>query len=167
MKKVFYLGFSLFLGFWAGVQAAECSQDFKNSDPCTLVAAEKVIAIFPTLQKAEKQSVGPETVCNYLDSMGIPALVISLSKSMTNVRETLSILGPGYAIEDISGLGDEAAIAVQQANPKFGLKEGIAALHVRKGNLSLNFSFFRINLMPADDEFEKIRVLAAEMVAKL
>lgn len=167
MKKVFYLCFFLSFGFWAGVQTGACSQKTESIDPCSLVAAEKLIAIFPTLQKAEKQSVGQETVCNYLDNMEIPALIISVSRSMTSVRETLSILGPGYVIENIDGLGDEAAIAIQQANQKFGLKEGIAALHVKKGSLSLNFSFFRINLIPADEEFEKIRVLAAEMIGKL
>ena len=167
MKKVLYLCFSLFFGFLAGVQTGECSQNQKSIDPCSLVAAEKLIAIFPTLQKAEKQSVGQETVCNYLDNMEIPALIISVSRSMTSVRETLSILGPGYVIENIDGLGDEAAIAIQQENQKFGLKEGIAALHVKKKDLSLNVSFFRINLKPVDAEFEKIKALAAEMIGKL
>ncbi len=167
MKKVLYLCFSLFFGFLAGVQVAECSQNPESIDPCSLVAVEKVIAIFPTLQKAERQSVGQETVCNYFDNMGIPALVIALSKSVTNVRETLSMLGPGYVIEPVDGLGDEAAIAIQQENQKFGLKEGIAALHVKKKDLSLNFSFFRINLKPVDAEFEKIKALAAEMIGKL
>ena len=74
--------------------------------------------------KAEKQSVGQETVCNYLDNMGIPALVISVSKSVTTVRETLSILGPGYVIETIDGLGDEAAIAIQQENPEIWIERG-------------------------------------------
>ncbi|MEE4165893.1 MAG: hypothetical protein V2I35_07835 [Desulfocapsaceae bacterium] len=167
MKKIFYLFFSLLLGFSAGVQTGECSQNPKSIDPCSLVAAEKLSAIFPTLQKAEKQSVGKETVCNYLDGKGLPALIISVSKSTTTVRKTLSMLGPGYVIEEIDGLGEEAAIAIQQANQKFGLKEGIAALHVKKGNRSLNFSFFRINLIPTDEEFEDIRMLAAEIIEKL
>ena len=167
MRRIFYLCCLLFFVVLADVHTGECSQNQKNIDPCSLVASEKLIAIFPTLLKAEKQSVGQETVCNYLDNMGIPALVIAVSKSVTTVRETLSILGPGYVIENIDGLGDEAAIAIQQANQKFGLKEGIAALHVKKGSLSLNFSFFRINLIPADDEFSKIKTLAAEMIGKL
>ncbi len=77
------------------------------------------------------------------------------------------MLGSGYLIEDVSGLGDQAAMAIQQANPKYGLKEGIAALHVKKGKSSLNFSFFRINLMPADPEFEELKLLAAKMVENM
>ncbi len=167
MKQLFSLFFILFLSFTVGLQAGVCGQKQKRVDPCDLIAAEPLIAIFPTLQKAEKQSVGQETVCNYLDKMGIPALVVSVSKAGADVRKTLSMLGSGYVIEEMSGLGDQAAIAIQQANPKFGLQEGIAALHVKKGTSSLNFSFFRINLMPADPEFEKIKVLAAEMIGKL
>ncbi|MEE4165076.1 MAG: hypothetical protein V2I35_03690 [Desulfocapsaceae bacterium] len=167
MKKILYLCVSLFLSFSAGAQTGECSQSPESIDPCSLDAAEKLSAIFPALQKAEKQSVGLQTVCNYLDGKGIPALIISVSKSTTTVRETLSMLGPGYVIEDIDSLGDEAAIAIQQENPKFGLKEGIAALHVKKKNLSLNFSFFRINLIPTDEEFEDMRMLAAEIIEKL
>ena len=165
MKQLFSLSFLLFLCLVVDLSAGVCSQ--KRVDPCGLIAAEKLIAIFPTLQKAEEQAVGSETVCNYIDTMGIPALVISLSKAGSGVRKTLTMLGSGYVIEDVSGLGDEAAIAIQQANPQFGLKEGIAALHIKKGERSLNFSFFRINLNPGDVEFDKIKVLAAEMVGKL
>lgn len=167
MNTLFSLGFILFFSLMAGVPAGICSQNLKSVDPCGLATAEQLAAIFPTLLKAETQSVGKETVCNYLDKMGIPALVISVTKTGTGVHETLSVLGSGYVIEDIPRLGDEAAIAVQEANPQFGLQEGIAALHVKKGNRSLNFSFFRINLKADDREFDKIMRLAAEMIEKL
>lgn len=167
MKQLFSLSFLLFLSLMMGLPVGVCSQKQKSVEPCGLIAAEKLFAIFPTLQKAEEQSVGSQTVCSYLDTMGIPALVISISKAGKSVSKTLAMLGSGYVIEDVSGLGDEAAIAIQQANPKFGLKEGIAALHIKKGKRSLNFSFFRINLKPGDVEFDKIKILAAEMIGKL
>ena len=79
------------------------------------------------LQKAEKQTIGPNATCNYLDKYGIPALIISISRAgTTHTRDTLSILGSGYTILNVTGLGDEVAVAVQQANPKFGLQEGVA-----------------------------------------
>jgi len=167
MKKPFFLCFSIFLSLFAGLHPAECSQKQKIIDPCSLIEVEQLCAVFPILQKAEKQSVGPETVCNYLDKMGIPALIVSVTMTRTGVHESLSKLGPGYVIEDIPGLGDESAIAIQQPNPKFGLQEEIAALLVKKGATSLNFSFFRIKLKPGDSEFEKIKTLAAEMIGTL
>jgi len=167
MKYFFSFTCMLFLNIIILLPEGICSQNKNNVDPCSLIATEKLSAVFPTLLKAEKQSVGPETVCNYLDKMDIPALIISVTKAGSSVHRSLSMLGSGYVIEDISGLGDEAAIAIQQANPKFGLKEGIAAMHIKKGDRSLTFSFFRINLMPDEPAFDKIKVLAAEMIGKL
>jgi len=167
MKQLVALGFVLLLSFTLGSQAGVGGQKQSSTDPCSLTSAESLAAIFPTLQQAEKQLVGQQSVCNYLDKMGIPALVISVSQAPADVRKTLSMLGSGYLIEDVDGLGDQAAMAIQQANPKYGLKEGIAALHVKKGKSSLNFSFFRINLMPADPQFEELKLLAAKMVENM
>ncbi len=141
-----------------------CSQKPKGIDPCSLIAAEDLISIFPALKKSEKQTVGQGSVCNYLDKYGIPALVISVTQAGTHARDTLSMLDSGYVIEEITGLGDEAAIAIQQANPKFGLQEGIAALHIRKKNISFNFSFFRISIQSKDLQFKEMKVLAAKML---
>jgi hypothetical protein len=74
------------------------------------------------------------------------------------------MLGSGYVIEDIPNLGDDAAVAIQQANPTFGLHEGVAALHIKKGKISLNLSFTRINIPAKGPEIEKAKQLAAEML---
>jgi hypothetical protein len=147
-------------------QTGHCSQKPEEIDPCSLIAAEKLFLIFPALTKAEKQTVGQASVCNYLDKSDIPALIISVTKAGTHARDTLSMLDSGYVIEEITGLGDEAAIAIQQANPTFGLKESIAALHIKKENISFNFSFFRISIQSNDVKFEGVKALAAEMLDK-
>lgn len=167
MKNSHFFFSLILLCFFSVPQMGHCSQKPEEIDPCSLIAPEKLISTFPVLQKAEKQAVGPTTVCNYLDKFGIPALIISVSQAGSHARDTLSILGPGYVIEEIAGLGDEAAVAIQQANPKFGLQEGVAALHIKKGPLSLNLSFPRINIQVNDPEFEKVKILAAEMLDKL
>lgn len=164
-KNLFYsLTFCFFLGF---TSVGLCSQKPKDIKPCDLIATEKVIESFPNLQKAENQTVGLSIVCNYLDKIGIPALVVSVSRVGSSTRDALSMLGPGYKIEDIKGLGDEAAIAIQQANPKFGLKGGVAALQVKKREASLTLSFFRIDIRQDTTEFEKIKKLVTEMLNKL
>lgn len=143
-----------------------CSQKPEEIDPCSLIAAEKLFLTFPALTKAKKETVGQSSVCNYLDKFGIPALVLSVTQAGTHARDTLSTLGSGYVIEDITGLGDEAAIAIQQANPTFGLQEGIAALHMIKGNISFNLSFFRINIRSNEPKFNEVKFLAADMLDK-
>lgn len=167
MKNSRFFFFLIFLCFLSVPQMGNCSQKTEEIDPCSLIVTGKLISIFPVLQKAEKQTVGPNTVCNYLDKFGIPALIISVSQAGPHARDTLSILGPGYVIEEIAGLGDEAAVAIQQANPKFGLQEGVAALHIKKGDISLNLSFPRINIQVNDPKFEQVKILAAEMLDKL
>jgi len=162
--------FTLFLWCLAvGIDptAGHCSAKPGEIDPCSLIAAEKVFSAFPALQKEEEQKVGPTVVCNYLDKFGIPALIVSVSQAGSHARDTLSLLDSGYTIEDVPDLGEEAAIAIQQANPAFGLKEGVAALHIKKGKLSLNLSFTRITVPAKGPELDKAKNLAAEMLDKL
>ena len=167
MRDIFLLFTLLFWGLSMGTQLGHCSPKPEEIDPCNLIADAKVFSSFPALQKKEKQKVGPTTVCNYLDKFGIPALIVSVSKAGDNVRDTLSLLGPGYAVKDVPGLGEAAAVAIQQANPKFGLLEGVAALHIKKGKISLNLSFTRINIPAKGAEFDEVKSLATEMLENL
>jgi len=147
--------------------AGRCSSHPEAINSCGLIAAEKVMAAFPVLQKEERQKVGPIIQCNYLDKFGIPALTVSLGQAASHARDTLSLLDSGYVIEDVPNLGDEAAVAIQQANPAFGLKEGVAALHIKKGQVSLNLSFTRINIPAKGAAFDQVKQLAAEMLEKI
>lgn len=137
-------------------------------DPCALMAGEKVLTAFPALVKMERRTVGPIAVCNFLDRFGIPALMVTVGQAGPgSARAALALLGDGYAIEDLPGLGDEAAVAVQQANPRFGLKEGVAMLHVKKGQRFLELAPVRLEIGLASGEWERLRGLAAEMLDAL
>lgn len=144
-----------------------CTQNPEDIDPCGLIAAEKVLSAFPELQRAEKQRIGPSTVCNYLDKFDIPALIVSVSQAGAHARDTLTLLDSGYEIQEIPGLGDDAAIAIQKANPTFGLKEGVAALHIKKDQLSLNWSFTRLTIQAEDPAFDSVKELATAMLSNL
>ena len=167
MKSTVLFSLTILLSFFISPQTGQCAQKVEDIDPCSLIAAEKVFTAFPTLLKMEKKKTGPLTMCSYLNKYGIPALITSVTRSPKKVSDSLSILGSGYTIEEVSGLGDEAAIAVQQPNPKYGLKAGIAALHIIKGKKALNFSFFGLSMLPGDPEFQQIKLLAAEMLMNL
>jgi hypothetical protein len=151
----------------AGSQTGRCASP-PDTDPCNLIAPEKVYATFPGLKAMKKQTVGPSTTCNYLDKYNIPALIIFTGKAgATSAQDALSMLGSGYTIQNVSGIGDEAAIAIQQANPQFGLEERIAQLHVKKGKIFLSLSPVRIKASSVNEELEKLKILAAEMLEKL
>ncbi len=137
-------------------------------DPCALIAPEQIYASFPELKTMQKQSSGNANVCNFLDKYEIPALIISLTKAnKTSAEKSLSILGSKYSIKSIPNLGDDAAVSIQQANPKFGLKEGVAMLYVKKGTVSLTLSPVRVNSSSIQESLTKLKEIAAEMLNKL
>jgi len=151
----------------AGPSMGQCSQKPEDINPCDLIAIGKIITTFPALKKAKNETIGRSSVCNYLDKYDIPALAVSVSQAGLHARDSLSMLDSSYKIENINGLGEDAAIAVQQANPKIGLQTGIAALHIKKKSISLNISFFRISIQQNTTEFERVKSLAEEMLEKL
>jgi hypothetical protein len=158
------------LALWcltAGLQTGFCSSKPAAISPCRLIAPEKVFSVFPTLQKLEEQKVGSTTVCNYLDKFGIPAMIVSLSQAGNHAQDSLTLLGSGYIIEDVPGLGEEAALAIQQANPQFGLQEGVTALHIKTGDVSLNLDFPRLTIPARGVELDKAKSLAADMLKNL
>ena len=116
MKNILFLIFLILWCLFIEPQTGHCSQKLEEIDPCNLIAAEKFFLTFPALKKADKQTVGQSSVCNYLDN--------------------------------------------------FGLQEGIAALHIKKENISVNLSFFSISVQFNDAKFEEVKVLAAEMLDK-
>lgn len=99
--------------------------------------------------------------------MGMSTLITSVTKATPQVSDSLSVLGSGYRIEEVPGLGDEAAIAIQQVTPKYGIKAAIVALNIIKGKKALNFSFMGLAMLPGDPEFEQLRLLAAEMLENM
>ena len=137
-------------------------------DPCELTAPAKVYAAFPELKTMERQTIGSNTSCNYLDKYEIPALIVFVAQADHRpLTQSLAMLGSGYTVEKISGLGDEAAMAIQQAKPEYGLTEGVAQLQIRKGDTLLSLSPVRISAASVEEELKKLTALAEEMLKKL
>ncbi|SHO51822.1 hypothetical protein [Desulfopila aestuarii] len=165
-KKILSLSFLLY-ALTMVPNTGYCAQKPEDIDPCGLVTVEKMRSAFPQLQRAEKKQVGPTIVCNYLDKFDIPALIVSVNQAGEHARDTFALLDSGYVIQEIADLGDNAAIAIQQANPTFGLQEGVAALQINKGDLALNLSFTRLTIQPEGPEIESVKSLATEMLSSL
>jgi len=168
MKKFFFSAVIILSCLLAAPFSAQSASNPKHIDPCALIAREKVFAAFPALKKMEKQILGPNTTCNYLDKYGIPALIISVGQAGTTpARNTMSMLGEGYTVKDVPDLGDDAAVAVAQPNSRFGIKGGVAELHIKKGGSALLLAPARIEVQENGPKFKKLKSLAAEMLKKL
>ncbi len=167
MNKILICCLATICSLISGLQTGSCATRL-GPNPCDLIAPEKVYAVFPILKAMKKETIGPNTTCNYLDKYNIPALIISTGKAgSTSARDILSMLGSSYTIQDISGLGDDAAIAIQQAKPEYSLDEGIAQLHVKQGKIFLSLSPVRIKTSSVNEELGKLKILATEMLKKL
>ncbi len=137
-------------------------------DPCSLIPLQTVKKIFPEITTMAKQTIGPNTTCNYKDNKNFTALLVSVSDGgRESAHEHLVPMGAGYTIKDVAGLGDNAAVALQKANPKFGFEEGIAELMVKKGHILLLLAPMRIHTQSVDDALERLTKTAARMLENL
>ncbi len=138
------------------------------TDPCALVPLEKIQAAFPAITGMERKSYGPHENCSYLDKFNIPALTVTTGRDPdSSPHAMMENLGDGYQVVDISGLGDEAAMAVSKGNPKYGIEGGgVAELYIKKGDGFLLLAPMRVEVMADGPGFEKLKSLAREMLAR-
>ncbi len=73
----------------------------------------------------------------------------------------------GYDVRSVPGLGDEAAVAVQRADPARGLEAGVAELALRVGKRQLLLSPVSVNIVPATAGFKHLKALAVQAAARL
>ena len=108
--------------------------------------------------------------CDWPDAHGIPGLTLQVTPAPSeSLRDNLSsgFAAMGYAVLDVSGLGDEAAVAIQQVDPKFGLQAGVAILPVRKGKRVLTLSPSRIDVKPGTARYRRLKQLTANAATRL
>lgn len=159
----------------AGAAPAAGQQAGTGPDACSLLTDSEVHAFAPGLSAGhpgKMQRPGVST-CQWDNAHGIPALMLEVVPAgESSVKESLEHgMGPmGYTVTDVPGLGDEAAVAVQQANPKFNIQAGVAILAVRVGKRLLQLSPAGLSIPgPGADgfnAFEKAAATAAERLKK-
>ncbi len=139
---------------------------YPGIDPCSLVVPAEVYAVFPKLKTMKKQTIGPNTTCSYLDGFGLSGLIVSVHRDDgISAHAMMENLGDGYTVQDVPGLGSQAAMAVTKGDPQYGIEGGIVAeLYIKKGKTSLLIAPARIEVKATGAVFEKLRGLAQEML---
>ena len=149
--------------------AARSAANPDHIDPCALIGEEKVITAFPVVKTREKQTIGPNTTCNYLNEKGFPALIVSAGRADHGTAlSALAGMGDGYSYQAVSGLGDSAAMAMTKAAPELGVEAGIVAeLHVIKHSSYVNLAPIGLDIQVNGPGFAVLKQLAAEMATRL
>ena len=165
INKGLFLGMAIFLCAPTAMAALP--------DACSLLSNADVHVLAPSLAKGRPGKVKIKNVstCEWPDAHGIPALMVQVNVApphslRKDLASGIAAMG-GYDIKNVSGLGDEAAMAVQQANPKYGLKAGIAILSVRVGKRVVSLSPMRINIKPGTAKFKRFMQLVAKATSHL
>lgn len=70
---------------------------------------------------------------------GIPSFILQVLPAPASVHSSIDP-GEGYQVIDLEGLGDQAAVAIQQANPQYGTATGVAILGLAKGDYMITLS---------------------------
>ncbi len=168
MKSVFLCMAALLLALCITPQAWSASNP-DHIDPCALIGKEKMMTAFPAIKGMEKQTIGPNTTCNYLNDKGISGLIVSAGRAdHRDALKALAGMGDGYSYQPVSDLGDSAAIAVTKPNPKFDIKGGnVVELHVITKDSFVNLAPILLEVQAGGPAFASLKQLAAEMATKL
>ena len=141
-------------------------------DACGLLSDAEVHALAPGLSAghAGKVIVANTTTCEWDDAHHLPGLTLQVSPAdPSGVKKGLEegFANMGYDVRSVTGLGGEAAVAVQRADPAHGLKVEVAELVLRVGKRQLLLSPMYLNIAPATAGFKHLKALAAQAAARL
>jgi hypothetical protein len=164
---------ALALGIAALGTPAVAQQGGAGVDACALLTGAEVHALAPGLSAGHPSKTQRPNVstCQWDNAHGIPALMLEVVPAgASSLKESLQEgMGPmGYTITAVAGLGDEAAVAVQQANPKYNTQAGVAILAVRVGKRVIQLSPAGLTIPgPGSDGFQALEKAAAAAVSRL
>jgi len=156
-------------------------------DACGLLSTAEVHALAPGLSAGYgekmivkdkmaafvkvKANVANAPICVWDDAHHMPGLMLQVSPAdPSGVKKGLEEGFPanmGYDVRDVTGLGDEAAVVIQRADPAHGIETGVAELALRVGKRQLLLSPAYMNIAPATADFKHLKTLAARAAARL
>lgn len=157
----------------AGASRVSAQAAGAGVDACALLTGAEVHAFAPGLSAGHPSKTQRPNVstCQWDNAHGLPALMLDVVPAGTSsLKESLKEgMGPmGYSVADVPGLGDEAAIAVQQANPKYNTQAGVAILAVRVGKRVIQLSPAGLTIPgPGSAGFQAFEKAAAAAVNRL
>ena len=91
-------------------------------------------------------------------------MVIPPSGSLKDDLQT-NLGGSGYDVVDVSGLGDEAAAAFQQADANKGLTAGLAMIEARVGDRVVGISTPGLSITQDSAQFVTVKQLLSKALA--
>lgn len=158
-----------------GGKDEKAAKEAKAVDACTLVTTAEIHGLAAQLGSGQhsKAKIPNKSVsiCDFDDDKHIPALILTVTPAPSGgVKADLEqqLGGFGYAISSVSGLGDEAAAAVQQSDPSKGIKAGLAFLASRAGQWEVTLSPVRLDIPDSSGAaFSRLKTVAAAAVTRL
>lgn len=156
-----------------GTSPASAQKGGAGVDACSLLTAAEVHSLAPGLGAGHPSKTQQANVstCQWDNAHGLPALMLEVVPAgASSLKESLQEgMGPmGYTVSDVPGLGDEAAVAVQQANPTYNIEAGVAILAVRVGKQVLQLSPAGLNIQgPGSPTFQALEKAAAAAAKRL
>jgi len=132
-----------------------------QKDACALVTQDEIDSLFsaPVGPGRSVASISGFPECVW-PAKGVPKFMLHiLPSSSGKITEAINP-GQGYRVYNIKGLRGEAAVAIQQANPKYGIKEGVAIFAIRAKNFTLSFSPVNLDIQEGSPKFEVLKKIA-------
>ncbi len=163
-----------------GLWLAACSshnggsaQTAATVDACSLLSDAEVHVLSPGLSAGHtgKVIVANTSTCEWDNAHHLPALTLQVSPAdPSGVKKELDegFANMGYDVLDVAGLGNEAAVAVQRADPAHGIEAAVAELALRVGKHQLILSPIQLHITTtAGADFERLKTVAAQAAERL
>ncbi|MEJ1297068.1 MAG: hypothetical protein RPU64_16220 [Candidatus Sedimenticola sp. (ex Thyasira tokunagai)] len=136
-------------------------------DACSLLTQEEVDGLFT-------ESPGPGGVSSPTPNIqgcvwpaeGISSLILQVLSAPASVRSSID-MGDGYRVIDVEGLSGQAAAAIQQENPEYGIASGLAIFGIVKDDYMVTLSPVRLNIKEGSPQFELLKELANSAAQRL
>lgn len=141
-----------------------------STDPCSLLTDAEVRTIAPGVGSGTLDTVGGgQHICDWKNASGIPHVQVQVFSDSSSPRSLLmeQLAPSGYTIVEVSGVGDAAAAAFQQANPARNLNAGLAALDVKTGGRHLWISTPGLDIEQGTAQFTQVTQLASSALKRL
>ncbi len=139
-------------------------------DPCSLLRDSEVAGLDSSLGSGETKTVAGSRLCVWHDAKGITAvtlLVASAPQGGPKVALQNALAPTGYTIDDVPGLGDSAAVAVQQADASIGTKEAVAEIVAQTGDRIVELATPRVPMTERSAKFATLTRLTAIALSRL
>jgi hypothetical protein len=135
---------------------------------CALVTQNEIDSLFSAPVGSGRSGVGisgfPECVW---PAKGVPKFMLQVLPSASGKMVKAIDPGQGYRVHNIKGLRGEAAVAIQKANPKYGIKAGVAILAIKAKNFTLTFSPVNLDIQEGSPKFDVLKKIAEKAAGRI